>query len=123
MSEQPWLNEPDRLLWKDPDTGLWCFIRRHESLMHLCGYVVLDPEHPWNEIEPYKHPVEVHGGPTFFGPLDETEISANWIGFDCAHAGDFSPGMSKFWPDDEYRTIDYVKGECSLLAKQIQEAR
>jgi hypothetical protein len=59
-----------------------------------------------------------------------------WLGFDCAHSGDMSPGLryegrSIAWPTDlrsrgnrvgeTYRTLDYVKGECRSLARQLKE--
>jgi hypothetical protein len=51
-----------------------------------------------------------------------------WFGFDCAHAGDFSPqydeprrlGAPTGWGSrNEYRDIAYVEGECRSLAKQL----
>lgn len=63
-----------------------------------------------------------------------------WLGFDCAHAGDFTPGYWKILHDtmakmgdanvsllrqdmegNVYRTLDYVKLECAHLAKQLAE--
>lgn len=47
-----------------------------------------------------------------------------WLGFDCAHAGDISPGYARYSRsfadrEDSYRDIAYVEGECRSLAKQI----
>lgn len=54
-----------------------------------------------------------------------------WFGFDCAHAGDFSPayeglysaaslGMPTGWGGVvEYRNVDYVTAECQSLASQL----
>lgn len=55
-----------------------------------------------------------------------------WFGFDCAHAGDFSPGMDKLnslgrptgWGTfNEYRNIAYVADQCRGLAKQLAAQR
>jgi hypothetical protein len=52
-----------------------------------------------------------------------------WLGFDCAHAGDYTPsygrdlGMPTGWGGVvEYRNIAYVEQECRSLAKQIRGA-
>ena len=34
-----------------------------------------------------------------------------WIGFDCNHLGDWTPGN----PSGEYRTIDFVTQECNKV--------
>jgi hypothetical protein len=52
-----------------------------------------------------------------------------WFGFDCAHAGDFSPSYSKMsllgiptgWGGVvEYRDVAYVERECEALADQLR---
>jgi hypothetical protein len=59
-----------------------------------------------------------------------------WQGFDCAHAGDIMPGMDAAlrahgsqpvryggcsgYPEDEYRTLEYVQAQCAHLAEQVQ---
>lgn len=42
--DQPWLSEPDRDDFEAH--GLPCAIRRHGSLLHLCGYVGVPEGHP-----------------------------------------------------------------------------
>lgn len=46
-----------------------------------------------------------------------------WFGFDCAHSGDVSPGMSREYrmniPGDTYRNVAYVREECRSLAEQL----
>jgi hypothetical protein len=45
-----------------------------------------------------------------------------WFGFDCAHAGDLAPDMTRhyaFERDETYRTVQYVEGECTDLAAQL----
>lgn len=85
---------------------------------------------------------DVHGGLTFadfcaekdpeHGICHVTEPGAPervwWFGFDCAHSGDLSPK----WADrfsfssglyEVYRSLEYVRGECSALARQLEAAR
>lgn len=42
----PWANEPDKLNWIDPETGLDCMIVRNRA-GNLCGYVGVPESHPW----------------------------------------------------------------------------
>lgn len=96
--------------------------------------------------------LKVHGGITWTGAMpDESDASGRWwFGFDCGHAGDFSPalhallkrihiqdgttrvfaerekflGLGAMMPWGEavtYRTVDYVKGECTALAAQLAQ--
>ena len=48
-----------------------------------------------------------------------------WLGFDCAHSGDYCPHDSLMgYPKrayESYRDLAYVKSECTSLAKQIAE--
>lgn len=90
--------------------------------------------------------VRVHGGLTFADrcqpragdegrgvchvvqPGEDDEIW--WLGFDCAHSGDWSPAHQALTGSpifacghyEEYRTTDYVKTECALLAQQAVRA-
>ena len=65
--------------------------------------------------------VDVHGGLTYSGKSKPTHDPDGlwWIGFDCAHAGDLSPGYPNNFGDETYKNIDYVEGECCNLAKQL----
>lgn len=77
----PWQNEPDKVSWTDEETGLPCLVVRNHGGA-LCGYVGVDPNHPWHGVdysehigEPcdnewcYEHTpdgtVKVHGGLTY----------------------------------------------------------
>lgn len=81
----PWDDEPDKVVWIDPVTGLDCLIHRNR-MGGLCGYVGIGPEHPfsgiayggcatradceggWTDDESHVSPervLEVHGGITF----------------------------------------------------------
>lgn len=122
----PWLAEPDFLVWES-DTGLICFILRHPDLKHLCGYVCIGIDITKEEAENF----EVHGGVTFYERDYSNEIYlqakaqgfdlSDWIvGFDCAHAGDLSPGIETISEGSTYKDIEYVKAECENLAKQVK---
>lgn len=69
---------------------------------------------------------DVHGGITF-SCLDSYWLPPGfWYGFDCGHAGDMSPGLTKLFDtnlfdDDVYRDVAYVKAECESLAVQVAQ--
>lgn len=55
-----------------------------------------------------------------------------WLGFDCAHSGDVSPGNIKFYEErglgrlsihETYKPLSYVKAECAKLARQLAGSR
>lgn len=48
-----------------------------------------------------------------------------WFGFDCGHAGDWSPGMEQYRAvsDDEYRDQAYIEAEVTKLARQLADVR
>jgi hypothetical protein len=124
-----WETEPDFLEFIDEDTRYKCFIGRHSTLGHLCGYVELPKEHKLydniSEENIYNNfNLEVHGGVTFTGRKQfkkQNIIIDNVIGFDCAHCGDFSPyGNLMYYEYEEYRDIGYVINECKKLAKQLK---
>ena len=71
---------------------------------------------------------DVHGSLTYSGKrLDGVEDDRHWFGFDCGHSGDLSPQLSATMRGlgmdrdrgDEYRTMDYVRAECTKLATQL----
>lgn len=117
-----WQTEPDKVSWTDQTTGLPCLIVRNHSGA-LCGYVGVNPGHPWHgrgyadalcgHDGCYDHRldsrVDVHGGLTFsdgcgHGADEATGIchipepgqpdDVWWFGFDCAHAWDLTPGSN-----------------------------
>ncbi len=67
---------------------------------------------------------DVHGGLTYSEDHAPTNKSDGkwWFGFDCAHAGDLTPGgpFDPHW-DDVYRNVSYVRDETQNLAKQLAE--
>lgn len=146
--EGPWLNEPDKIQWEDKATGLPCLIVRNGGVTGaLCGYVGVAPGHPWFGIDYGDiEEISVHGGLTFsdacqkdnkdYGVCHVAEdgIERWWIGFDCAHAYDLSPALDAQLKDfrrlrgrpshnsyEVYRDVEYVKGQCAELARQVKE--
>lgn len=81
--------------------------------------------------------VRVHGGLTFSSSCHESDKGEGfgichtpfegrphdvwWLGFDCAHAGDYTPGLGDLYPEEQYRDLGYVKSECASLARQLAE--
>lgn len=133
-----WINEPDKIQWQDKATGLPCLIVRSESSGALCGYVGVAEGHPLFRTTHPDH-LNVHGGVTFTGhcmedlpesvgvchiPAEGEPAHVWWIGFDCAHGGDYSPifvislRVSGIF-DGVYRNVKYVKAECAKLAAQL----
>jgi hypothetical protein len=133
MTEE-WTTEPNCKHWIDLTTGLDCLIVRN-SVGTLCGYVGVPNTHPWYGMEHDEVNADCHGGLTFSSKCnahichdEHTETIANadvwWLGFDCGHSGDLSPGSLQygFHTSGVYRNIAYVEAECKKLALQIQEA-
>ena len=46
----PWRDEPDKVIWTDPETGLDCMILRNRTGV-LCGYVGVPSTHPWYGVD------------------------------------------------------------------------
>lgn len=139
----PWQDEPDKVQWEDPETGLPCLVRRSPFGGNWCGYVAIPPGHLWYG-DAGELPVSVHGGLTFAGFCDDDKEHgichipeegepdpAFWVGFDCGHAYDVMPAMEARecrnygWPalrfgDEEYRTLEYIQEQCALLAAQVK---
>jgi hypothetical protein len=156
----PWQTEWDKVHWIDPATDLDCLAVRNAEMGHWCAYVGVPPGHPahglgTDDVDPE---VQVHGGITFAAPCQEAEDEAAqplveergvchvplpgrpeavfWLGFDCCHAWDISPGnealyrrlgipqatidaMATLKPWKHYRTLEYVMAECEQLAAQL----
>lgn len=140
-----WNNEPDKVQWSDETTGLPCLAVRHGELGHWCGYVGVNNTHPFYKQGYNDVSVDCHGGLTFADSCNGSEHGVChvvepgeddhiwWLGFDCAHSGDKSPGMEAnmrkwstgfpyddYHKDDHYWTLADVQAECKELASQIQ---
>ncbi len=75
--------------------------------------------------------LDVHGGITYSGStLADIENGMWWLGFDCGHVGDYSPGIAAtllktgytdhlLRNDETYRDEDYVTAEILKLVTQI----
>jgi hypothetical protein len=101
-------------------------IVRHPSMKHLCGYVGVPSDHPLfgahYDAVPFDDDGYPHGGLTYADnhAPNEKPDGQWWFGFDCAHAGDFVPGIDR-WPEskDQYRDIEYVRREVKQLAASL----
>ncbi len=104
----------------------------YNSMGSRCGYIRVEPGHPWFEkrdVEP-----DVHGGITFAKhgkPCPTHGAEAEWwMGFDCAHANDApDPSLPSFrilsfppYPGTVMRTQEFVEAECRALCEQAAEA-
>lgn len=122
----PWNGEPtEDEVWVDDATGLLCIVTRG-PIGSLCGYVGVEPGHPWY-LEDFvtRGYLDCHGGVTYSG-WDEKYPDVWFIGFDCGHAGDFTPGIDSgkgvgYLPQrgTVYRGWAYVKSEVLRLAEQL----
>src|SRR5271156_5526990 len=95
--EGEWVEEPDlivfeymgyeskvkRILVIEPDTEQEAWFGGF-----LCGYIKISENHPYFGIDYDEMDLDAHCGLTF-GEIND----GHWIGFDCAHAGDYIPTM------------------------------
>lgn len=130
----PWQDEPDKVQWQDPTTGLACLIVRG-PIGALCGYVGVPPGHEAFGRDYDSLDLSAHGGLTFAhgcsnGP-EATSIchlpeegepdGVWWLGFDCAHGGDLAPSPTyTVFLGDTYRDLAYVKAQVAGLAHQLK---
>ena len=147
----PWQAEPDKMQWEDPETKLPCLILRNKHSGHLCGYVGVSKGHPyfektysggWEDHTDPESRLDVHGGLTFSEfcadnqeegichvPGEGEDDHVWWFGFDCAHHMDRSFFLAKDLPKSTmdifatgvYRDLEYVRQECTSLAKQLKD--
>jgi len=129
---EPWRYEPDRVAWHDSATGFQCLILR-AGLGNLCGYVRVPRGHALHGKH-FSHRrvcrgLYVHGGLTFSGHLGGRRMRrGHWFGFDCGHFCDYVPAFADaarffglpVWRGT-YRTVDFVRAECTVLAQQLAD--
>jgi len=120
--------------------GVHCgheWVAVHNGMGYRCGYVKVEPGHPWYRKSDGEIDADVHGGLTFSEadtPCDKGGPDDGWwIGFDCAQWGDaqdealYSDPVP--WPfrgsrTGVVRTQEYVEAECRKLCRQAAaEAR
>jgi hypothetical protein len=138
----PWHDEPDRVEFVH--AGYACLVTRHPRHGHLCGCVGVDASHPYFGKGYDDCAVEkAHGGLTYAErcngsichvPEPGMPDEVWWLGFDCAHAGDLSPGilafeltLPKLRPfaeehlfEDSYRDLAYVRRATQELADELR---
>ena len=109
--------------------GLPCLVVLNEGLGNYCGYAGVPNDHPWYgktymQLEQFDNYPDVHGGITFAGHIKGQDDCIWWIGFDCAHAGDWLPHMTGEWlaiePHHKW-TVEEVAEETRRLAEQLAE--
>lgn len=144
--EGPWMTEPDKVQWKDEETGLGCrAIRNNQGV--ICGYVGVPESHPAfgkkysyiyhediDKVENSIRKIDIHGGLTFSGLWEEDDNKDKvwWFGFDTDHYNDYAPQRESIFlikypytigqnhNPSNYKTLDYVKNECKRLAKKLK---
>jgi hypothetical protein len=130
----PWQHEPDRVLWRTEQAPDLVMLISRGPLGSFNGYVGVPKGHPafgasYESPDQRLEHMEVHGGVTYtnhgspfitstFGLVDDLW----WIGFDCGHAGDFTPSIHARARvgNEQYRDLAYVRFEVELLAAQLQ---
>ncbi len=122
-SHKEWDDIPERL--DNEVHGLQCVIKK-TPMGHLCGYVGVDKDHPYYQMHYDDVDVDVHGGLSFAGELDDSGL---WFfGFDCAHAGDYVPqmnvtledlGLPQMITEESYKGLPFVMTEVGNMAKQL----
>ena len=141
----PWDDEPDRIAWRDSETGRHCLMKRN-GYGAWCGYVGVEPGHPlYKKGYDVKgvYMLDVHGGITYADECDERRDENGceigichtpppgepdaiwWLGFDCNHGCDDAPGNDFFDGTsrlEAYRDVEYVKNEVRQLARQLGPA-
>ncbi|GMN03917.1 hypothetical protein [Erythrobacter sp. MTPC3] len=114
----PWSDEPEKIAWKDHETGLDCIILRQENST-LSGYVSVDPDHPLHGYNhdalpravrnvchgcvDYAEPCRKYGpeavrvchirptGTPSHAPGEDHHDDKWWFGFRTSHSGDLVP--------------------------------
>lgn len=107
--------------------GYSCHIFRNKNSGYLCGYVDLDEddifyEMDYDDIESkFNCELPSHGGLTYSG---RTKDNLWRIGFDCAHYGDCSPfrDVDETESPSDYRTIYYVQRILKEMAMYLYVA-
>ena len=124
----PWDDEPDHIDFVTA-AGLPGIMHRN-SMGAWCGYVAVPPGHPSHGKRDGEVDCDVHGGLTYANACQGSvcHVAAPgepddvwWLGFDCSHCWDVSPGHNQFgsYQGSSYRDVAYVRAECERLAQQL----
>jgi hypothetical protein len=135
----PFPDEAERTLSKGEHAGFQ-FQTVYNGSGYRCGYVRVEPGHPWFGKH-YDHiEAEVHGGLTFADPGKPCPTHGAeaewWVGFDCAHGGDApDPIFACKFRENFMRSVlegplgygtvrdqEYVDAECRSLCEQAAKA-
>ncbi len=126
------VHRPNDVLAKGEHSGHeWIVV--HNGMGYRCGYVKVEPGHPWHGKGYSSIDAEVHGGLTFADadePCDKGGPDNGWwLGFDCAHIDDAPdpelPATRRlpcFSHDAAVRSQEYVESECRSLCEQAAAA-
>lgn len=108
--------------WRD----FKCLVTYNE-MGYRCGYIRVEPGHPWHGQDTYTIGANCHGGLTF--AEEDTDDQSWWLGFDCGHVCDApDPELLKLsysryiLPGAQIRSTWYVMQELILLADQARAA-
>lgn len=134
----PWQTEPDHAEFRH--AGFPCILHRNK-VGAWCGYVGVPPGHPWHglgydQVHEMESELSVHGGLKYADacqgdichkPAPGEPDDVWWLGFDCAHVGDFLPVVAALVGrgprmGELYKTIHYVRAETERLAEQAKAA-
>lgn len=76
-------------------------IIRHPSLLHLCTYITIPKTHPnYNKDLTYDKCYKLFELPGQEWTYDKYTDKGFVLGFDCAHLGQYSPGMDKIFEEN-----------------------
>jgi len=140
----PWDAEPDRVDWTH--AGLPCLALRHPEYGSWCGYAAVPKGHPVYGKSPFKDGIEVDADLNYGAPCSGLICHVPkpgepddvwWLGFDCAHAFDVTPGHDAFLKSrgvelppfifgermQTYRDLPYVRGVIERLAEELAAMR
>jgi hypothetical protein len=99
----PWQDEPDLVIWTDPESQLVGLILRSADLGSLCGYVAVPTTHPAHPLQgapsELQDDLEAHGGVDFSQSWGDSYVAKFypdmgywWLyGFACSHCMDLCP--------------------------------
>lgn len=88
------------------------------------GLLCADPKDVSMGFIPLDLFFQVHGGLTWAGKFEDRKgfnPDLWYFGFDCAHAGDLSPGAGFSFSGSVYRDADFVLKEVFSLADQLRD--